>query len=163
MPLRMKLFQIDYKRLVLLLLPTFLRRPRIFAFLTAFVFGISEIHARFLKSREAALCRIRRNGQVCHLGGMLNDEFDPALRRITITDGDAEGDWLMAMHADQPYQLFVGNGDEFVYAESLIIANTAIFYVCVPWPQSDVNQTNRMRNLLNEYKLLSKKYTIRHE
>lgn len=159
----MNLFRIDYKRLVLLLLPTFLRRPRLFAYLRAMTFGVAELHVKFLKNRDNNLLRIKRNGQVCYLRGLLNDELDPTERRIIIADGDAEGDWLFAVDESEPYQLLVDNPGLLVYSEVLIIANTAFFYVTVPWSKESENLNNRLRNYLNEYKLLSKKYIIRHE
>lgn len=159
----MKLYQIDYKRLVLLLLPTFLRKPRFFAFLSALVFGVSELHARFLKNRSANLLRIKRNGQVCYLRGLLNDELDPWQRRIDVMDGETEGDWVFAMDEEEAYQLFIDNPGVLVYSENLIIGNTAFFHVAVPWRKNQTDQNNRLCNFLNEYKLLSKKYVISHE
>lgn len=159
----MRLFQIDYKRLVLLLLPTFLRKPRLFAFLCALTFGIAELHAKFLKDRNANLLRIKRNGQVCYLRGLLNDELDPEERRIQIKDGTTEGDWIFAMDEDEAYQLFIDTGGTMVYSEDRIISNTAFFYVFIPWSKEQTDLNNRLRNFLNEYKLLSKKYIIQHE
>lgn len=159
----MKLYQIDYKRLVLLLLPTFLRKPRLFAFLCALTFGISELHTKFMKNRDRNLLRIKRNGQVCYLRGMLNEELDPDSRRIRIEDSEAEGNWVFAMDEEEAYQLLVTNPGILVYSENLIIENTAFFYVSVPWNSGDTNLNNRLRNYLNEYKLLSKKYIIHYE
>lgn len=159
----MKLYQIDYKRLVLLILPTFLRKPRLFAFLCALTFGISELHAKFMKNRDRNLLRIKRNGQVCYLRGMLNEELDPDSRRIKIEDGEAEGNWIFAMDEEEAYQLLVSGAGILVYSENLIIENTAFFYVSVPWNSGDTNLNNRLRNYLNEYKLLSKKYIIHYE
>lgn len=158
----MRLFQIDYKRLVLLLLPTFLRRPRLFAYLCALTFGVAELHVRFLKNRSANLLRIKRNGQVCYLRGMLNDELDPTERRIRIMDRNTEGSWVFAFNQEEAYQLFIDNPGTMVYSESLIIANTAFFYVSVPWNKNQTDLNNRLRNFLNEYKLLSKKYIIEY-
>lgn len=159
----MRLYQIDYKRLVVLLLPTFLRKPRIFAFLCALTFSVSELHSRFLRNRDANLLRLKRNGQTCYLRGMLNDELDSGERRITITDGSEEGDWVFAYDEAAPYPLLLDAEGVMVYAEALIIANTAFFYVDVPWSESEKDKNNRLRNFLNEYKLLSKRYIIRYE
>ncbi|MEG2276686.1 MAG: hypothetical protein RSA53_05555 [Odoribacter sp.] len=159
----MKLFQIDYKRLVLLLLPTFLRQPRLFAFLNALTFSVSELYIRFIKNREVHLLRLKRNGQVCYLRGLLNDELDPEQRRITVTDGIQEGDWVFAMDEGEAYQLLIDHSGVIVYNESLIISNTAFFYVSVPWTKDEENLNNRLRNYINEYKLLSKKYMISYE
>lgn len=158
----MKLYQINYKKLVLLLLPTFLRQPRWFAFLNALTFGVSELHGQFLKSRDSHLFRIRRNGQVCYLRGMLNDELDPVARRIQVADAEPEGDWLFAMDEEEPYQLFVRTENVMIYSEGLIIGNTAFFNVSVPWKEEQTDINNRLRNFLNEYKLLSKKYIIQY-
>lgn len=159
----MKLFQIDYKHLILLLLPTFLRRSRIFAFLCALTFGVSEMHGRFLKNREANLLRIKRNGQVCYLRGLLSDELDAEKRRIIISDGYVEGDWIFAMTEGDAFQLLIDKPGIMVYSGDTIIGNTAFFYVDVPWGKDDENLNNRLKNYLNEYKLLSKKYIIRYE
>lgn len=159
----MKLYQIDFKRLVLLLLPTFLRRPRLFAFLCALTFGVAELHVRFLKLRDSDLLRIRRNGQVCYLRGLLNDELDPVNRQIKIRDAADEGDWVYAMDESEAYQLLIDGTGTMVYDETLIIANTAFIYILVPWKKEEENLNNRLRSYLKEYKLLSKKYMIRYE
>lgn len=159
----MKLYQIDFKRLVLLLLPTFLRRPRLFAFLCALTFGVAELHVRFLKLRDSDLLRIRRNGQVCYLRGLLNDELDPVNRQIKIRDAADEGDWVYAMDEGEAYQLLIDGTGTMVYDETLIIANTAFIYVLVPWKKEETNLNNRLHSYLREYKLLSKKYMIRYE
>lgn len=159
----MKLYQIDYKKLVVLLLPTFMRKPRLFAFLHALIFGISELHVKFLKSRNANLLRIKRNGQVCYLRGLLNDELDPVGRRILITDVTAEEDWIFALDESDAYQLLINTAGEIVYSEDLIIGNTAFFNVSVPWTNDNTNLNNRLRDFLNKYKILSKNYIFNYE
>lgn len=158
----MKVYQINYKKLVLLLLPTFLRQPRWFAFLNALTFGVSELHGKFLNSVDNHLRRLKCNGQVCYLRGMLNDELDAAARRIRITDAESEGDWLFALDEEEPYQLFADTEGIMTYSEDLIIGNTAFFNVSVPWSKDQTDINNRLRNFLNEYKLLSKKYIIQY-
>ena len=56
----MKLFQIDFQRLILLILPPCLRFPRIYALLLAMTFGIEELYRSFSRQREANLTRLRR-------------------------------------------------------------------------------------------------------
>lgn len=225
----MKLFQIDYRRLVLLLLPTFLRRSRIYAFLSAMVFGIEELHRRFTRSRGANLLRCRRNGQVCYLRALLNDELDPVQRRITLDDASQPGEWVMIYDENASYQTLIqsepGNGGNpisnpdsnpgtepgsglvrgsnsnfqsnsnsgtdsvsdrglvrgsgsgtdsvsgfrsasvpvhILYDEGSILENTSFFTVTVPWNVKMEDSTNRLRSLLNEYKLLSKTYIINY-
>lgn len=168
----MKLFQIDYKRLVLLLLPTFLRQSRIFAFMTALTFSVSSLYDTFKANRERNLRRLKFNGQVCYLQKMLNDELDFVARRISISDKSSEGQWLIAMDEVEPYQLFVmpeqlnaegkmeADRGNLIFDEGLLISDTAIFHLSVPWAETDIDMDNRLKSLLNEYKLLSKKYKI---
>lgn len=156
----MKVFQINYKRLVLLILPTFLRQPRIFAFLTAMTYAVSELHSQFIKNREGNLFRLQLNGQVCYLRKLLTEKLD---RRIKLSDGDTDGDWVFALNEEEPYQLLIENDGTMVYKDNLIIKNEAYFIVSVPWLESDEDKNNRLRSFLNEYKLLSKKYIIRYE
>lgn len=165
----MKLFQIDYRRLVLLLLPTFLRRPRIYAFLSAMVFGVGELHRQFTRSRDANLLRCRRNGQVCYLRALLNDELDPVQRRITLDDASQPGEWVMIFDENASYQTLIQSepGKEskavhILYDEGSILENTSFFTVTVPWNVKMEDSTNRLRSLLNEYKLLSKTYIINY-
>lgn len=170
------LFKIDYKRLVLLLLPTFLRQPRIFAFLMALTSAVAALYDAFKDKRTANLIRIRRNGQTCYLQKLLNDEMDAhSGRRIVISDGTMAGDWLLARDEKEAYQLFISEEvylpgtpvpvsriDNLVYSEALIISNTAFFYVSVPWKNTDEDLDNKLRSYLNEFKLISKKYKINY-
>lgn len=179
----------------MLLLPTFLRRPRIYAFLSAMVFGIEELHRQFTRQRDANLLRCRRNGQVCYLRALLNDELDPVQRRITLDDASQPGEWVMIYDEKTSYQTLIqsepGNGGNpisnsnfqsgsnsgtdsvpgsgfqsasvpvhILYDEGSILENTSFFTVTVPWNVKMEDSTNRLRSLLNEYKLLSKTYII---
>lgn len=172
----MNLFQIDYKRLVLQLLPPFLRQPRIFAFMTALTFGVEYAYHQFCDNREINLLRLRRNGQVCYLEKLLNDELDNYYRRISITDIENEYDrWLWAMDEEESYQWFVetewlneegklcSKPENMVCSETLLLSNTAWFYVTVPFSESEVDSVNKLNSFLSEYKLLSKKYVINYE
>lgn len=193
----MRLFQIDYRRLVVLLLPTFLRRSRMYAFLTGMVFGVEELHRRFTRSRDANLLRCRRNGQVCYLRALLNDELDAVQRRIRLDDASQPGEWVMIYDENASYQTLVGSERGYggnpisnsisnvdlqsggglglgsdrglgsgavhiLYDEGSILENTSFFTVTVPWNVKMEDSTNRLRSLLNEYKLLSKTYLINY-
>ena len=83
-------------------------------------------------------------------------------RRIRITETDSEGDWVFAMDEGEAYQLLVNTAGPMVYSQDLIIGNTAFFNVLVPWGKEQTDLNNRLRNFLNEYKLLSKKYIIQY-
>lgn len=80
-------YDINFRRLALLLLPIAWRKPRLAAFAQSCVLGVVALHKDFSVWRAAQDCRLHHNGQVCHLRGLLNDTFDSKLRRIRIIDG----------------------------------------------------------------------------
>ena len=79
-------FNVDFRKLGLLLLPTFWRRPLIGAFVRSMLTPLQEMHSEFMEVRERTNYQLSHNGQVCYLRAVLNDTFDPVGRRITITD-----------------------------------------------------------------------------
>lgn len=90
----MSLYDLKIKRLALLLLPTFYRKPLIAAFAQSMVQGVNIVYGNFMRWRQDKQYRLSHNGQVCYLRAVLNDQFDPIERRITITDGTANMDCL---------------------------------------------------------------------
>lgn len=165
------------------------------------VFGVEELHRQFTRQRDANLLRCRRNGQVCYLRALLNDELDPVQRRITLDDASQPGEWVMIYDENASYQTLIqsepGNGGNpisnsnfqsvsnsgidsvsdrgsgsgndsasvpvhILYDEGSILENTSFFTVTVPWNAKMEDSTNRLRSLLNEYKLLSKTYIINY-
>jgi len=77
----MKLFDIDYRKLPTLLLPTFLRKPVIVSLLHIVSKELDTsgtpggVYYRFVNQRKENLFYLRYNGQVCHLRAALNDHF----------------------------------------------------------------------------------------
>ena len=82
----MSKYDVKFKRLALLLLPTFLRRPLIAAVAYASVIPVQYLYVRFIRWKQDTDYRLNNNGQVCYLRAVLNDMFDPGLRRITVSD-----------------------------------------------------------------------------
>ncbi|NDV79916.1 hypothetical protein [Dysgonomonas sp. 511] len=159
----MNFYKVDYIRLVRLLLPTMLRRARLKAFIGAMVVPLTRLHSTFLTFRREILYRITRNGQVCHLTAMLNDNFDYTPRRIYITDADRE-DWgrmLWREHLDRP--ILLRHDEYFMLQQERFIGADAIdFVVNVPASLNlSADDMARMDSLLRYYKLASKRYIIR--
>ena len=69
------MFEIDLKKLVLQLLPTFYRQQLIFGVLRAALGGLQAVYDAFTKARVAHIYRLTHNGQVCYLRAVLNDAF----------------------------------------------------------------------------------------
>jgi hypothetical protein len=162
----MRLFQIDYRRLFVYLLPTFLRGSVIRAFLWAATSQINSLYNSFMLNRTNNLYRLKMNGQVCYLRRVLNDAFPQANNQIRIEDGARVGWWQYAWDEDfdptNLYLLITDDGTLF-WDEESILASVSGFLVYVPRSIFDVNNDAKIRALLNNYKLLSKSYTIIYE
>jgi hypothetical protein len=165
-----KIFEINYRRLAALLLPTFLRKEALLAFLRAMGSPVVTLYNLFLTHRTNNLYRLRMNGQVCYLRRLLNDAFPEAGGAIRIEDGAAVGRWQYAWDAEyDPYlkYLLIGpltpEGGTVFWDKSTILEGVSGFTVVVPRAVRTVNNDAKLRSLLNAYKLLSKSYTINYE
>lgn len=84
-------YNIDFDKLVGLLLPTSLRKRKMLSWLSVLLTPLKQVYYVFLQKRNEKngdLYRLKHNGQVCYLRKVLNDNFDPEKRRIKISDGD---------------------------------------------------------------------------
>ena len=86
-----RIYNVNVRRLALLVLPTWLRRPLAGALIYAGVCPLGRLLGELRSYRRETGYRLSHNGQVCRLRGVLNDEFDPERRRIVIEDGGPEG------------------------------------------------------------------------
>ncbi len=156
-----KYYQIEFDKLVLLLLPTFLRKSRLAAFATVLVAPIKEMYQAFREQQKRDWYRLNHNGQVFSLRKVLNDHFDNEQRRIEIMDAEEyERIYIYTPIENQPLYLNGENEDtKYIYTSSEY-NNQFDFVVVVPFGLS--YNTYKMRALINEYKLITKKYTIKN-
>lgn len=162
------LYKTNIKRLALLTLPLKLRRPLVGALIYSGVAPLAKLLNELRKYRSEMSYRLRHNGQVCKLRGVLNDEFDPEARRIRVEDSDSaggaeaskawireEGRWVMVPRR--------GNGKAQLHREGFTGTGGYDFWVTVPIELRDPETETRMRSLVNMYKLASKRYAINYE
>lgn len=152
------IYNVDFDKLVTMLLPTFKRKSKIIKFLKSLTKPIIELQQIFTRFRLDTLYKINHNGQVVYLQKVLNDRFDKTARRIYITDG----------LFNDPTYVFPYQDDKDVYLNIQYIFNglelafkDVDFVVVLP---SDINlsveEDIRMKSLINYYKLASKTYKI---
>ena len=161
-------YNVNIKRLALLTLPTWLRRPLSGALIYAGVSPLGRLLQELRAYRSATSYRLRHNGQVCKLCGALNDEFDPGLRRIEIEDSDSVGNreaaavWLR----DMDRWVMVprrGAGAVSIHREGFNGTSGYDFWVTVPEELWTAETETRLRALLNMSKLAGKRYAINHK
>jgi hypothetical protein len=162
-----KVFEIDYERLALLLLPTFLRREVTAALLWAVTSPVVTTYDAFVSNRKSNLQKLKMNGQVCYLRRLLNDAFPEADGAIRIGSGNrSTGRWQLAWDKDyDPYMryLLIADGGTMLYDKDTTAQSVNGFTVSVPRALKSVDNDAKLRSLLNTYKLASKHYTIIYE
>jgi hypothetical protein len=149
-------YKIDFDRLVLLLLPTFLRKPVLFGYIRALIAPIASLHYKWSRMREENLTKLSYNSQRCYLRGALNDKYDPDLRRITIDETlDIGQDYIYTPAENLDVYLGVMYLEQdFNYSNTIVD-----FLVNVPGQILD-DKTNEITATLNFYKLAGKSYKL---
>lgn len=161
-------YDVDMKRLAVLLLPTALRQPRLTALAQVLMAPLSRLHREFTDYREAKDYRLTHNGQVCHLRAVLNDRFDPALRRITIEEPEQVSTALVLyLRQTGRFTRITHRGTE----RQVILRRRGYggisgldFWICVPsgLRDDDTYDEDALRALANQYKLASKRFGIKY-
>jgi hypothetical protein len=147
-----------------MLLPTFLRKPLVAAFSETATEPVISIKAMFDDYRRDVNYRLYHNGQVCFLRAVLNDYFDPILRRITI--GDADNDRILSL-------VFMRTENRFMMIPQRQSGNAVIlnrrgfsgttgYDFTVNVPAELTEQSNRITAITDIYKLVSKRYSINY-
>lgn len=165
--------QIDYRKLAVLLLPTFLRRPILISLLRAWMYPLQSLHDRHHDARTTRLYELAHTSQTCHIKDALNKEFgvgnyDPLssyAAGFQIADNNAKGSWVWVYDEgvekfdDEAHLLF--NHRTFVFDEPTIIEQTTSFTVKVP-QSIELDETNRarIRAIVNKYRLASRNFDI---
>lgn len=150
-------YKIDWNKLVILLLPTFLRKASLVGYLQALVSPISTLHYNWMRKREADWYKLNHTGQVCYLRKVLNDALDVSYRRIYIGEGNSfPRKYIYTRAENKPVFL----GKMFIYRNQEYTNTGADFVVFVP--EEIINtKIHELKSLIEYYKLASKRYQIR--
>lgn len=148
-------YKVDWDKLILLLLPTFLRKSVLYSYVRALVSPIASLHYNWEQMRAANLLKLSYNSQRCYLRKALNDRFDPDLRRIFIDEiPQLEENYIYQPEENLDYYLDTMYLD-LDYTEG---GETVDFVVYVP---ADVmNKINEIIATLEFYKLAGKLFKI---
>ena len=147
-------FNID--KLLVPLTPTFLRKPKLVAWLRTLAMPLNNLLDDFKGHRERDLYNLTHNSQVCYLRKALNDEFDPQLRRIKIEDGTRNiRRYIYQRNVNRPLYL----GRMFLYLRGNYIDGGVDFVVVLP--RGLEYDKYKLEALVNFYKLAGKRWTIR--
>ncbi|KVV16147.1 hypothetical protein [Flavobacterium sp. TAB 87] len=149
-------YKIDWDRLILLLLPTFLRKPVLFGYIKALIAPIASLHYKWEQLRVANLKKLSYNSQRCYLRGALNDIADPDQRRIYIDEvPELNASYLYQPEENLDYYL----DTMFLDLDYTATGETVDFIVYVP-EQILTDKKNEIIATLEFYKLAGKAYKI---
>lgn len=168
----MRAFEIDYKKLAVLLLPTFLRQPVLTAIVRVLMQPLAVMHDIFRTRRDDHLFDLAHNGQVCYLKHALDslDGLDYATG-FEIRDINAEGDFVFAydetewlQDTDRVWLVPDAPDCTMVYDNAAITAQTEAFVVYVPaqYPFNGSKPADpRIAATVEKYRLVSRTATYR--
>lgn len=156
------MYNINWSRLVALLLPFDLRKAKIVSYLIALIEPIKQAYNDFLAFRTQQLYEAEINGQTIKLERVLNDTFDPIDRRIFITDGEYFTPPIFYEEYKNLPVVFLAEGNNsnpiFYSMDSLEDRVNFNFFVHVP---TDVFfDKTRVRALVNNYKIFGRTFDI---
>lgn len=155
-------YDVDMVKMAQLLLPPFLRKPRLFALLRVLVLPFGELHERFMRYRSQSMNRLVITGQVISLEKNLNDMFFLEHNEIYITDVPAES--FTMYNDDEPFPGVVMYNDGEESPDQVIWRNDGEgrydgdFIVNVPSFLSEYE--NQIRIFLDTYKVMGRKYIL---
>lgn len=149
-------YNLNVKKLSVLLLPTLLRDKLLIYYLYCAIKPLERMHFQWLRMRKNTIYKLNHNGQVCYFQGALNDRFDPDRRRIVIMDSHRyKEQYIYTIGEKKPKYL----GVMYLRQASDFVDNGVDFVVLAPAALLDKNNYE-MKSLIDYYRLASKRYII---
>lgn len=162
----MGIYDVKYKKLALMLLPTSWRKPLMSALLYAMLAPVAELHARLRSYQKEKDYRLSHNGQVCYLTAVLNDALDASERRITIADTERDNPVMWLRERVKSYPLTVYPRKEkravMISRRGMTGNDVVDFVVKVPTSVSTAAgyDNKRLCSLVNMYKPAGMRYIV---
>lgn len=156
------IYKIDWARFVSFLMPSVLRREKLYLFIRSLLLPIQKLHTELLSTIGSIRYFFQHNGQVIYLEKVLNEAFVAsydvqthyATKEINILEGEVKLPEYIYLEIEQKPVY----PDIFLYSEAELRALNVNFIIEVPTtnPYSD----RAISELTNKYKLPGKSYKI---
>ena len=156
-----KIYDIDFSRLVQMLVPPVVRRLVTVSWLLALIRPVVTIYQGFIRYRKQKLYELTITPQVCYLERLLNDKYDFILRRIRIDDTlDKHPIYLFQEDELKPVFIYQQSENKPVYlftdGEAGDLLDDFVIFV----PSSIKFSDNEMLQLVKSYRLAAMKPKI---
>ncbi|MCW3088941.1 MAG: hypothetical protein JWP81_10 [Ferruginibacter sp.] len=156
-----RVYNVNWNKLVVWMLPTFMRSPILKAFLQSVMVQINETHNRFIAHKNYIAYWLEIDSQVWRMEKALNDKYDTAERRIVIVDAlEKLPTPFYRPQENKPVVLRVKSEDEelVLYTKQETAAFSVDFIVKVPlFVNFDMVE---MRAFIDTFKTPSKTYKV---
>jgi hypothetical protein len=165
-----RIYQIDFRKLVIWHLPTFLRTSVRVIWLTVLVNPLLSLYSRLQDFMEESRYKLAHNSQVVYMNAVLNDQFDAVLRRIYIENVQGyEPVWYYDTNQGKPVYFYDSsdNAPVYHYDRSDFDYNNTDFIVHLPQDikPADADELAELETviklLIDYYKLYSKAYQLK--
>lgn len=155
------IFDINYHKLIRLLMPPRLRKVVHIAWLHSLTYPVNMLYQQYRRNRDANLYRLSITPQVVYMEKLLNDRYDRSNRGIRIADAVSNEVTLIYQEEEsKPKFLYTESEAQpiYIFTESEIGNEPVDFYVLVPGtvPYNDAE----MSALIDTYKLAGIAYKI---
>ena len=166
------IFNIDFDRLVIWNLATFLRRTVRVIWLRVITSPLLRTYNQLLDFRTQSLYKMAHNSQIVYLQKVLNDKFDNTNRGIKVRNsGILEPVWHFDTQDQKPVYYYDNPDDRPVYFrdQSAFEQLGSDFDVIIPVTLKPGTQATikafelQVKLLVDYYKLYSKKNNIKYE
>ncbi|WPQ62210.1 hypothetical protein SIO70_28020 [Chitinophaga sancti] len=148
------IFDIDYQKLIRLLMPPRLRKVIHISWLQAITYPVNLLYQQFRRNRDANLYRLSITPQVVYLEKLLNDRYDLVNRGIRIVDAVSNEVTLIYQEEESKPKFLYTEAESqpiYLFTESEIGNEPVDFYILVP---SGVSyNADEMYALIDTYKL----------
>ena len=152
------MYNLDYNKLLLQLIPSFLRKDRLVGLMQSIVYPVKQLFDLFIKYRSERIYELNHSGQVYSMENVFNDRFDAEERRIYITDGFAKDRTYIYTRAENK-PVFLGQ--VFLYNRGDYGDTGVDFIVWVPNAiVITLEEMYELRALVDKYRIAPKRYKI---
>ena len=159
--MNVKIYDIDYAKLIGWLTPQELRKDKLRRLLNIMVAPVVVLYQLFLLYRTAKLYQLKITPQKCYLELLLNNRYDFTLRRIYIDDGVDKPPFYIYQAAELKPKFIRQRGENlpkriYTGGESGSLTDDFIVFV----PLGLVFEQPEMTSLIKVYKLAGTKFKI---
>lgn len=155
------IWQIDFRKFGIMMLPSFLRKERAVALLSALTLPIARLSERRLSARQSDLYALSHTGQVCSLRAVLNDAFGYIRTNgFEIRDVQSAGSYIIVYQESESnlyrHVILSDENTPMLYAEKQITVMAHFAVMVPPAVWADECLMSRVRAIVERYRLVSR-------